>query len=149
MPDLDDRFGGAGVAGAAEVAAEWEPLLLSRRYDASSQPAAKKTGGLMGMAMTEKQGGSDVRTNLTSAVPITGGGEFLLTGHKWFSRPDERRLPDAGPGPWWSFLFPVPRWTQDDERNTVHLQRLKDKLGNRSNASAEIELDACVGKADR
>jgi putative acyl-CoA dehydrogenase len=132
-----------------EVAAEWEPLLLSRHYDGSSQPASKKTGVLLGMGMTEKQGGSDVRANLTSAVPVDGGGpggEYLLTGHKWFcSAPMSDAFLMLAQAPSGLSCFLVPRWTQDGERNTIHLQRLKDKLGNRSNASSEIELDGARG----
>jgi putative acyl-CoA dehydrogenase len=133
-----------------EVAAEWEPLLMSRSYDSSSQPASKKAGVLMGMAMTEKQGGSDVRANLTGAVPIDGGGpgaEYLLTGHKWFcSAPMSDAFLVLAQAQGGLSCFLVPRWTPDGERNTVYLQRLKDKLGNRSNASAEIELDAAWGR---
>jgi putative acyl-CoA dehydrogenase len=128
-----------------EVAAEWEPLLLSRVYDASFQPASKKSGVLMGMGMTEKQGGSDVRSNTTSAVPIGVGGpgtEYLLTGHKWFmSAPMSDGflvLANAARG---LSCFLLPRFTPDGEVNRVLIQRLKDKLGNRSNASSEVEFD--------
>jgi putative acyl-CoA dehydrogenase len=132
-----------------ELAAEWEPLLLSRNYDGSNQPASKKTGVLLGMAMTEKQGGSDVRANLTSAVPVDGGGpgdEYLLTGHKWFcSAPMSDAFLMLAQAPGGLSCFLVPRWTPAGERNAIHLQRLKDKLGNRSNASSEIELDGARG----
>jgi putative acyl-CoA dehydrogenase len=131
----------------AGLAAEWEPRLRSTAYDPSSQPAAAKSGALAGMAMTEKQGGSDVRANTTRAVPAGGDGEHVLTGHKWFcSAPmcDAFLVLAQAPGGLSCFL--VPRWRPDGTRNAVHLQRLKDKLGNRSNASSEIELDGAWGR---
>ncbi len=128
-----------------DVAAEWEPRLLSRTYDPASLPAEKKAGVLVGMGMTEKQGGSDVRSNTTAAVPVDGGGPgagYLLTGHKWFtSAPMNDAFLMLARAPAGLSCFLVPRWTPDGERNTLHILRLKDKLGNRSNASAEIELD--------
>ena len=111
---------------------------------ARSTPAADKAGALCGMAMTEKQGGSDVRANTTVAVPINGGGpgaEYELTGHKWFcSAPmcDAFLVLAQAEGGISCFL--MPRWTPDGERNRFHIQRLKDKLGNRSNASSEVEF---------
>ncbi len=124
--------------------------MLSRTYDSSNQPASKKTGVLMGMAMTEKQGGSDVRANLTGAVPVDGGApgsEYLLTGHKWFcSAPMSDAFLMLAQAPGGLSCFLVPRWNPDGERNTIHIQRLKDKLGNRSNASSEIELDGAWGR---
>ncbi|MGI8821992.1 MAG: acyl-CoA dehydrogenase family protein [Acidimicrobiia bacterium] len=132
-----------------ELAAEWEPRLLSRSYDPSFLPADKKTGILMGMGMTEKQGGSDVRSNSSVAQPVNGGGpgtEYLLTGHKWFtSAPmnDAFLVLAQAPGGFSCFL--MPRFTADGERNNLFIQRLKDKLGNRSNASAEIEFDRAWG----
>ncbi len=107
-------------------------------------PAPDKAGALCGMAMTEKQGGSDVRANTTVAVPVNGGGpgaEYELTGHKWFcSAPmcDAFLILAQAEGGLSCFL--LPRWTPDGERNRFHIQRLKDKLGNRSNASSEIEF---------
>ncbi len=127
-----------------ELAAEWESRFLSLDYDEASAPAANKRGALCGMAMTEKQGGSDVRANTTTATPLNGGGpgaEYELLGHKWFcSAPmcDAFLVlaqTDAGIS-----CFLVPRWTPDGERNSFQIQRLKDKLGNRSNASSEIEF---------
>jgi len=127
-----------------EVAAEWEPRFLSSEYDGELRPAGTKPGCVAGMAMTEKQGGSDVRANTTRAVALNGGGpgaEYEITGHKWFcSAP----MCDA-------FLvlaqtenglscFLMPRFTPDGVRNGFHIQRLKDKLGNRSNASSEVEF---------
>ncbi len=130
-----------------DLAAEWEPRICSDTYDPSNRPAAEKAGATFGMAMTEKQGGSDVRANRTSAEPTAtplgspGGGEFLLTGHKWFcSAPmsDGFLMLAVAPGGLSCFL--VPRWRPDGTRNPIRIQRLKDKLGDRSNASSEIEL---------
>jgi putative acyl-CoA dehydrogenase len=129
----------------AELAEEWLPLLYSRRYDRRFCPARKKTGALMGMGMTEKQGGSDLRTNTTTATPAEGGGSgamYRLVGHKWFfSAPMCDAflvLAQAEKGPSCFFL---PRWTPDGEVNALRLRRLKDKLGNRSNASSEVEFE--------
>ena len=124
-----------------DLAAEWEPDVLSRTYDPSFAPRSKKEGVLLGMALTEKQGGSDVRANNSTAVPINGR-EYLLTGHKWFcSAPmcDAFLVLAQAPGGLSCFL--LPRWSPDGAPNPIVLQRLKDKLGNRSNASAEIEFD--------
>jgi putative acyl-CoA dehydrogenase len=129
-----------------ELAAEWEPRFLSNSYDPGNTPAPNKGGALAGMGMTEKQGGTDVRANTTVARPVNGGGpgaEYELTGHKWFmSAPmcDAFLVLAQADGGISCFLFP--RWTPDGERNRFRLQRLKDKLGNRSNASSEIEFDA-------
>jgi putative acyl-CoA dehydrogenase len=129
-----------------ELAAEWEPRFLSDRYDPANAPAPEKPGALAGMGMTEKQGGTDVRANTTVARPVNGGGpgaEYELTGHKWFmSAPmcDAFLVLAQADGGLSCFLFP--RWTPDGERNRFRLQRLKDKLGNKSNASSEVELDA-------
>ena len=128
-----------------ELAAEWEPRFLSAEYDPANAPAAGKAGALAGMGMTEKQGGTDVRANTTLARPVNGGGpggEYLLSGHKWFmSAPqcDAFLVLAQADGGISCFLFP--RWTPDGERNRFRLQRLKDKLGNRSNASSEVEFD--------
>jgi putative acyl-CoA dehydrogenase len=129
-----------------ELAAEWEPRLLSAEYDPRNAPAPDKSGALAGMGMTEKQGGTDVRANTTVARPVNGGGpsaEYELTGHKWFmSAPmcDAFLVLAQADGGISCFLFP--RWTPDGARNRFRLQRLKDKLGNRSNASSEIEFDS-------
>jgi len=122
------------------LAAEWELRLTSLAYDPRLVPAGMKTGSLCGMAMTEKQGGSDVRANTTVARPVSGG-LYELTGHKWFcSAPmcDVFLVLAQAPGGLSCFL--LPRFTPEGERNRIHIQRLKDKLGNRSNASSEIEL---------
>ena len=124
------------------IAAEWEPRLTSLDYDPRLVPPAEKAGALAGMAMTEKQGGSDVRANTTHAEPLAGDGEYLLTGHKWFcSAPmcDIFLVLAQAPGGLTCFL--LPRVLPDGLRNAFRIQRLKDKLGNRSNASSEIELD--------
>jgi putative acyl-CoA dehydrogenase len=127
-----------------ELAAEWEPRFLSNAYDFGLRPAADKAGALCGMAMTEKQGGSDVRANLTTARPVNGGGpgaEYEITGHKWFcSAPmcDAFLVLAQADGGISCFL--MPRVLADGERNRFHIQRLKDKLGNRSNASSEVEF---------
>ena len=129
-----------------ELAAEWEPRFLSATYDPANAPADGKAGALAGMGMTEKQGGTDVRANTTLARPVNGGGpgaEYELTGHKWFmSAPqcDAFLVLAQADGGISCFLFP--RWTPDGARNRFRLQRLKDKLGNRSNASSEVEFDA-------
>ena len=125
-----------------KLAERWEPLITSLDYDPGLRPPAAKRGVLLGMAMTEKQGGSDVRANTTRAVPAGADGEYLLTGHKWFcSAPmcDAFLVLAQAPGGLSCFL--LPRVLDDGSRNQFHIQRLKDKLGNRSNASAEIELD--------
>lgn len=121
-----------------DVAAEWEPRVLARAYDPRSRPAGEKAGATIGMAMTEKQGGSDVRANTTLATATADG--YTLVGHKWFcSAPMSDAFltlanTDAGLS-----CFLVPRWKPDGTRNAIHLMRLKDKMGDRSNASAEIE----------
>ena len=124
-----------------ELAATYEPLLASRVYDPGLRVPTTKQGLLAGMGMTEKQGGSDVRANTTTATP-DGHGTFLLRGHKWFtSAPmcDLFLVLAQAPGGLSCFL--VPRVLPDGTRNAFHLQRLKDKLGNRSNASSEPEFD--------
>ncbi len=125
-----------------ELAAAWEPRLTSGTYDPRALPAAEKRGALCGMAMTERQGGSDVRANTTAARPL-GGGEYALTGHKWFcSAPMCDAFLALAQAPAGLTCFLLPRLTPDGAPNRIEIQRLKDKLGNRSNASAEIELRA-------
>jgi putative acyl-CoA dehydrogenase len=125
-----------------DLAAEWEPRLVARAYDSRNVPAREKAGAIAGMGMTEKQGGSDVRANSTRAE-ATGDGSWRLTGHKWFcSAPMSDIFLMLAQAPGGLSCFLVPRWLPDGERNEgFRLQRLKDKLGNRSNASSEIELD--------
>ncbi|MDQ1696304.1 MAG: putative acyl-CoA dehydrogenase, partial [Frankiaceae bacterium] len=126
------------------LAAEWVPRLTSYVYDFGLRPPADKAGCLAGMGMTEKQGGSDVRSNTTVAVPSPDG-TYRLTGHKWFtSAPmcDVFLVLAQAPGGLTCFL--LPRVLPDGTRNTFRIQRLKDKLGNRSNASSEPEFDDTV-----
>ncbi len=128
-----------------EIAAEWEPRLTARSYEPTFQPAnGEKASALCGMGMTEKQGGSDVRANTTRAEPVGAGGpggEYLLTGHKWFcSAPMSDAFLMLAQAPGGLSCFFVPRVLPDGARNRIYLQRLKDKLGNRSNASSEIEI---------
>jgi len=123
-----------------EIAAQWLPRIFSRAYDKSFRPAGEKTGALVGMAMTEKQGGSDLRSNATRAVPDGGG--YRLTGHKWFmSAPMCDAFLVLAQAPGGLTCFFMPRWTPDGDLNAIRIQRLKDKLGNKSNASSEIELE--------
>jgi len=135
-----------------EIAAEWTPPLAARAYDPVLRPVADKPGAIAGMAMTEKQGGSDVRANTTVAVP-DGAGGWLLTGHKWFcSAPMSDvflMLAQVAGGSDGGGLtcFVVPKVLPDGTRNRIRIQRLKDKLGNRSNASSEIELDGAAARA--
>jgi putative acyl-CoA dehydrogenase len=125
-----------------ELAAEWEPRLASTIYDRELRPAGQKPGALLGMGMTEKQGGSDVRANTTAARPLTEAGTYVLTGHKWFcSAPMSDAFLVLAQAPGGLTCFLVPRILADGTRNVFRIQRLKDKLGNRSNASAEVEFD--------
>ena len=128
----------------SDLAASYAPLLTAPVYDPGLRAPLAKAGLLAGMAMTEKQGGSDVRANTTTATPA-GDGSYLLTGHKWFCSAPMCDL----------FLvlarcaegltcFLLPRVLPDGSRNAMYLQRLKDKLGNTSNASSEVEYDRAV-----
>ena len=122
-----------------DIADAWAPKTLSADYDPSCQPIEHKHGALIGMAMTEKQGGSDVRANTTRATDI-GDGAYELVGHKWFcSAPMSDAFLTLAQTDQGLSCFFLPRWRPDGGRNAFHIQRLKDKLGNRSNASAEIE----------
>jgi putative acyl-CoA dehydrogenase len=139
-----------------DLARRFAPLLTARDYDPGLRPPEGKAALLAGMAMTEKQGGSDVRANTTRAEPAPGAGPgaHLLTGHKWFcSAPMSDLFLVLAQAPAGLTCFLLPRVLPDGTRNAVRLQRLKDKLGNRSNASAEVELDAAlawqVGEAGR
>ena len=128
-----------------DLAAAYEPLLSARVYDYGLREPSGKRGLIAGMSMTEKQGGSDVRANTTTATP-TGNGGYLLTGHKWFtSAPMSDVFLTLARAPGGLSCFLVPRVLPDGTRNALHLQRLKDKLGNRSNASSEIEYDQAHG----
>ncbi len=127
-----------------DVAKSWEPRIVTTSYDRRFMPAEQKSGVLIGMAMTEKQGGSDVRANTSRAVPTGKGGpgaEYRLTGHKWFcSAPMCDAFLILAQAPDGLSCFLLPRWTPDNQRNNFFLQRLKNKLGNRSNASSEVEF---------
>jgi putative acyl-CoA dehydrogenase len=124
-----------------DLADEWLPLLTSTAYDPGLRPAADKAGATCGMAMTERQGGSDVRANEMRARPL-GDGEASLRGEKWFcSAPMSDAFLVLAQAPAGLTCYLVPRVLPDGTRNAFHIQRLKDKLGNRSNASAEIELE--------
>jgi putative acyl-CoA dehydrogenase len=128
-----------------ELAAEWEPRVLRTEYDPRCIPAAQKTSATLGMAMTEKQGGSDVRANSTRARSlgkVEPGAAYELLGHKWFcSAPMSDAFLTLAQAERGLSCFLVPRFLPDGSRNRFLIQRLKDKLGNRSNASSEIEYD--------
>ncbi|SNY81653.1 putative acyl-CoA dehydrogenase [Nocardia amikacinitolerans] len=128
-----------------ELAAQYEPLLVAKEYDPGLRVPSTKRGLIAGMSMTEKQGGSDVRANTTAAVP-NADGTYRITGHKWFtSAPMSDFFLVLAQAPGGLSCFFVPRVLPDGTRNTFNLQRLKDKLGNHSNASSEVEYDDTVG----
>jgi putative acyl-CoA dehydrogenase len=150
----------------AAIAARWLPKILSREYDPRSLPVEQKRGALVGMGMTEKQGGTDVRANTTRATKLDpaqaearfgaeGEGAFVIVGHKWFfSAPqcdahlvlaqlDAEGSADGSPSGLSCFF--VPRFLPDGSRNAIRVQRLKNKLGNRSNASSEVEFCDAIG----
>lgn len=132
-----------------DLAGEWGPRIRTRVYDRRLINPAKKSGNLLGMGLTEKQGGSDVRANVSTAVPVNGGGpggEYRLTGHKWFtSAPMCDAFLVLAQAPAGISCFLVPRVLPDGSRNTLWLMRLKDKLGNHSNASSELEYEDAAG----
>ncbi|WP_179724443.1 isovaleryl-CoA dehydrogenase [Saccharopolyspora hordei] len=128
-----------------ELAAELVPKLAAPHYDHGLRPIAEKAGLLAGMSMTEKQGGSDVRANTTTAEPLADG-TYRLVGHKWFtSAPMNDVFLTLAQAPGGLSCFLVPRVLPDGSRNEIRVQRLKDKLGNKSNASAEIEYTGAIG----
>ncbi|MGZ5398707.1 MAG: acyl-CoA dehydrogenase family protein [Nocardioides sp.] len=128
------------------LARQWTPLLSSTTYDPGLRPAAEKRGALAGMGMTEKQGGSDVRANVTRAVPTSTDGDYTLHGHKWFtSAPMSDLFLVLAQSEGGITCFVVPRVLPDGSRNRLDVVRLKDKLGNRSNASSELELENTLG----
>lgn len=133
----------------ADLSAIWEPLIKSSSYDSRFLPYNQKAGVTIGMGMTEKQGGSDVRANTTRALPVSIGGpgkEYKLTGHKWFcSAPMSDAFLILAQTEKGVTCFLVPRFLPDGSKNTILIQRLKDKLGNKSNASSEIELADTIG----
>lgn len=128
-----------------DLAGEWEPRITTTAYDKRFLPASQKKGVILGMAMTEKQGGSDVRANTSKAVPLGKGGpgqEYALTGHKWFcSAPMSDAFLVLAQAPGGLSCFLLPRWKPDGTKNNFFVQRLKNKVGNRSNASSEIEFE--------
>lgn len=135
----------AALTAAPEHLAEWLPKIRSRDYDSRFTPFWEKSAVTLGMGMTEKQGGTDVRANTTQAMSKAGD-EYALTGHKWFmSAPmcDAFLVLAQAPGGLTCFL--VPRFRPDGSLNALRLQRLKDKLGNRSNASSEVEFENAFG----
>jgi putative acyl-CoA dehydrogenase len=131
--------------GNPAIAAEWGPRLVSRRYDARFVPASQKAGVTMGMGMTEKQGGSDVRANTTQATREgrdAWGERYALVGHKWFfSAPMCDAFLVLAQAPAGLSCFFLPRWRPDGSVNAIRIQRLKDKLGNKANASSEVEFE--------
>jgi putative acyl-CoA dehydrogenase len=128
-----------------ELSSRYEPLLTNREYDFGLRAPLGKRGLIAGMSMTEKQGGSDVRANTTRAVEA-GDGTYRLTGHKWFtSAPMSDLFLTLAQTESGLSCFLVPRVLPDGSRNAFFLQRLKDKLGNKSNASSEVEYDGAVG----
>ena len=146
---------------APRIAAKWLPKILSAQYDPRSLPVEQKCGAIIGMGMTEKQGGSDVRSNATRAEPLLpsdarvlfgdeGEDVYRIVGHKWFfSAPQSDAhlilaQTDDGGSAGLSCFF-LPRYLPDGSRNQIRVQRLKDKLGNRSNASSEVEFTGAYG----
>jgi putative acyl-CoA dehydrogenase len=124
-----------------EIAAEWLPKVLSNEYDARFLPVAKKHGATFGMAMTEPQGGSDVRANITFAEKLSERGEYRITGRKWFcSAPMSDAFLVLAQTEKGLSCFLMPRFKPDGKTNALYFQRLKDKLGNKSNASSEVEF---------
>lgn len=136
-------------AGVVDFGGQWLNALYSREFDGADAPLAAKRSALIGMGLTEKQGGSDLRAVTTRATPVGAPGRgraYLLVGHKWFfSVPQaDAHLVLAQTDEGLSCFF-VPRWIPDGPRNAVRVRRLKDKLGNRSNASAEVEFEEAWG----
>jgi putative acyl-CoA dehydrogenase len=131
----------AALAHAPALADHWLPRVRSRQYDSSQRPLTEKSGVTLGMGMTEKQGGSDVTANTTSAEEA-GDGIWRITGHKWFlSAPSSDGFLVLAQTRDGLTCFLMPRYLPDGSRNSLRLMRLKDKLGNRSNATAEVEFD--------
>ncbi|MEZ5842931.1 MAG: acyl-CoA dehydrogenase family protein [Hyphomicrobiaceae bacterium] len=131
------------------LAQDWLPRIVRRTYDRSFRPWTEKTAVTLGMGMTEKQGGTDVRANTTTARPLGAGGRaaaYALTGHKWFlSAPMSDAFLMLAQAPRGLSCFLVPRIMPDGHVNAIRIERLKDKLGNRSNASSEVELTEATG----
>lgn len=132
------------LAKTEAVSKDWMPRLLNSGYDGRNLPVEQKSAASLGMAMTEKQGGSDVRANQASALPVGQPGtgqDYELTGHKWFcSAPMSDAFLVLAQAPEGLSCFLLPRWRPDGSRNAFYIQQLKNKLGNRANASAEVEF---------
>ncbi|MEK1887918.1 MAG: acyl-CoA dehydrogenase family protein [Phyllobacterium sp.] len=136
----------AAFMAAPTLYREWSPLILPRKYDSSNKSPAKKAGLTLGMGMTEKQGGTDVQANTTRAEPA-GSGFYRITGHKWFmSAPMSDAFLVLAQVREGLSCFLVPRILPDGSSNGFCFQRLKDKLGNRSNASSEVEFESALGQ---
>jgi putative acyl-CoA dehydrogenase len=136
----------AAMMASPKLFREWAPRVTTRKYDPASRPPVEKSGLTIGMGMTEKQGGTDVRANTTKAERV-GTGFYRLTGHKWFmSAPMSDAFLVLGQAQEGISCFLVPRILSDGSANGLHFQRLKDKLGNRSNASSEVEIDGAIGE---
>lgn len=137
----------AALMANPKIFREWAPRVTTRKYDQAQKPPVEKTGLTLGMGMTEKQGGTDVRANITKAERAGSSGFYRLSGHKWFmSAPMSDAflvLAQASEG---LSCFLVPRILGDGSGNGFHFQRLKDKLGNRSNASSEVEFENAIGE---
>ncbi len=126
---------------SAEISDKWLEKLSNKKYDSGFCPIEQKTAATIGMGMTEKQGGTDVRANTTRAEPV-GGDEFVLTGHKWFmSAPMSDAFLVLAQAPGGLTCFFLPRFLPDGQRNRIFIQQLKDKMGNRANASCEVEFE--------
>ncbi|KQZ13600.1 DNA alkylation response protein [Mesorhizobium sp. Root554] len=137
----------AALMGNPKLFREWAPRVTTRKYDQSQKPPVEKTGLTLGMGMTEKQGGTDVRANLTKAERAGSSGFYRLTGHKWFmSAPMSDAFLVLGQAPEGLSCFLVPRILGDGTGNGFRFQRLKDKLGNRSNASSEVEFENAIAE---
>ncbi|WP_193178421.1 acyl-CoA dehydrogenase family protein [Oricola nitratireducens] len=137
----------AALTGAPDLAREWAPRIASRKYDSSQRAPVEKAGLTIGMGMTEKQGGTDVQANTTGAKP-EGKGFYRLTGHKWFmSAPMSDAFLVLAQAPGGLTCFLVPRLLSGGEPNGMQFMRLKDKLGNRSNASSEAEFHGSIAQA--
>lgn len=131
----------------AEIANEWLSKVISNEYDARFLPVPEKRGATFGMAMTEPQGGSDVRANLTFAERLNEKGEYKITGRKWFcSAPMSDAFLVLAQTAKGLSCFLMPRFKPDGTKNSLYFQRLKDKLGNKSNASSEVEFHAAYAK---
>ena len=130
-----------------EIASEWLPKVLSNEYDERFLPVTEKRGATFGMAMTEPQGGSDVRANITFAEKLNDSGEYKITGRKWFcSAPMSDAFLVLAQTEKGISCFLMPRFTPDRKKNAIYFQRLKDKLGNRSNASSEVEFHSAYAQ---